>query len=97
MKQADVDAVIAQVARAGRRIDNYQSSVFCGAREILAREPDNPHAAKVVANFLAFVATGVETISFEEFLLPIPYTDEELAAQDASRAAYVAATRGAQQ
>lgn len=95
MRQADVDAVVASARARGRSIDDYHAAVFVGAREILAKEPDNKAAAEVVSNFTKFLATGIETPSFAQFALPLPETEEELAAQRDRAAAY-AATLGKQ-
>lgn len=91
MRQCDVDAVVASARVRGQSIDDHRAAVFCQAREILAKEPDNRAAAEVVANFSKFLATGIETPSFAQFALPCPETEEELEQQAATRQAYLAA------
>jgi hypothetical protein len=59
-------------------ISTYRAETLLRAREVLARDAANPYAIKVLENFATFLTTGVEPVSFAEFMLPI--TDEELRA-----------------
>jgi hypothetical protein len=76
----------------GVSIDRNDAQAFLGAEEILAQDPDNLDALTVVRNFSVWMRTGVEPRSFAQFSLPIPYTDEEVAAMELSRSKYLAAT-----
>ena len=90
MTQADVQELIEQAkSKFGRIIDDFDASVFLGAQEILAEDSTNAHAAEVVRVFNTYMKTGVKKTSFAEFLLPLPYTDEEIAASDRSRNEYI--------
>ena len=90
MTEAQVTELI-NVARIkhGVKIDRYDAKVALAAEEILDREPENPLALEVVRNFSARMRTGIEPLSFVEFLISLPETDEEIAEREQSRAAYL--------
>ena len=91
MTNADVQQVITTAAGRGIKLSEYEAATYLGAREILARNADDKNALKVVENFTMYMASGVKPISFAEFCLPIPETDEEIAAQNERRDAYLRA------
>jgi hypothetical protein len=78
LTNADVLEVITGARTAyGRDLTDYDVKVYLGAKEILEREPHNVAAQEVVKNFTTFLRTGENVVSFAEFTLPTPYTDEE--------------------
>jgi hypothetical protein len=95
MTDVDVARVVNHAKRHGRDISPFQAATFLGAREILAREPENANAMAVVSNFSRLLETGIRTISFSEFSLPEEcfLTVEEKAAADKSRDEYIRATK----
>jgi hypothetical protein len=60
-------------------LDRYDAKVLLQARELLAQDPEHPAARAVVEGYANYFAGGEEPRGFEEFLLPVPYTVEELA------------------
>ena len=92
MTNAQVEQLIRNAAAKGRAVGWYYAGVYLQACEILSREPRNVLARAVIADFQKFLATGVDTRSFAEFFLPTPYTEEDLAAQQRSRDAHLAAS-----
>ena len=87
---ADQDAVIQKAATLNIDITSYDASVFLGAQELLEADPSNIHAAKAIANFNAWMATGTKPHGFDEFMLPDFYTVEELEAQNKRRDEHIA-------
>ena len=81
MTNEDVARVISSAAARGIKLSEYEVISFLGAKELLAREPENPHASITVRHFVNYMATGVQQKSFAEFMLPEFFTDEELAEQ----------------
>lgn len=76
----------------GRTIDPYDAAVYLQAQEILEQDKNNPDARAVIKNFSTRILTGTEPVSFAQFALPIPYTDEHRAEMALIRAKYLAAT-----
>jgi hypothetical protein len=89
MKDRDIQDTIEMFAARGRTIDDYDARVYFAATENLGREPDNAVAKETVAQFRAFMLTGVRSRSFVPFLIPesLLESDEDRA----KRAAWVAA------
>jgi hypothetical protein len=81
MTNADVEDVILGSKKAyGTTLSVYEAKVYLGARELLLKEPENPIALEVVEAYVRHIKTGERLTSFSEFVLPIPYTDEEISA-----------------
>jgi hypothetical protein len=90
MTNDDVEQFIQLAAsKCGRTVDSYKASTYLAARKILTNDPENIAAATVVNSFNEYLSTGVEKVSFASFLLPTPYTDEEIAASDRIRDDYL--------
>jgi len=90
MKNSEVRAAIDEARQRGIKIDDYDAKVFLGAKEIFAADPKNQTARAVVLEYTRFLTTGQRPTSFNEFALPIFYTDEQIAEHERSRAAHLA-------
>lgn len=90
MKQADVDRVVANAATRGVAADDLEAASFLLAHELLVKNPKHEAALEVIRNFNHRLATGEEVRSFAQFLLPVPYTDEEREEEERIRQAYLA-------
>ncbi len=98
MTNAQIQNVVAMAhARGCNTFDSYDGAVYLQCQEILQREPDNADAREALENYIAYIATGERpsTGRFAEFALPLPLTDEEIAAEERSRADYIEAYRKA--
>jgi len=92
MTDADVERLVNHSRSLGHPLDRYGAASFLGAREILAREPGNANARETVEQYQRYLTTGRRPEGFfAELFLPIPYTDEEIAAQKKSREGHLAA------
>jgi hypothetical protein len=89
MTQAQVDKVIADAAKRGIEVSQLDATTFLGARELLAKDPENKLAREVVEESMQQFTTGKEPTGFARFILPIFETDEELAASDKQRHDYL--------
>ena len=90
MTNADVtEFVLFANKKYGREIGDSEAATYLSAQDILEGDPDNVHAAAVVKNFNEFLITGEHKPCFSEFLLPLPLTDEEKAADKKIRADYI--------
>jgi hypothetical protein len=75
----EVREVLADAAKNGVVLSSYEAQVFLGAREQLNADPKNVIARHVVEDYRKLILYGTPVTSFEEFLLPIPRTDETIA------------------
>ena len=91
MTNAMVKALIASVkVNMDTDITGYQASVYIGAREILNQDPDDENAIATISAYHKIFRTGKEIVCWEQFLLPIPYTVEELQESARLDAEYIA-------
>lgn len=80
MTERQVTAIVEMAhAKGCRNFDRYDGALFLMCQEILEREPKNAKAIAVSKELNHFIVTGEKPTSFDEFELPIPYTEERLA------------------
>jgi hypothetical protein len=81
MTEAQVEETIHAAEILGRELSHFQASIFLLAKEIVAGGPseDFETAKAVVRDYSRYIANGTVVTSFAQFLLPIPFTDEEKA------------------
>jgi len=78
MTEADqklVDKLIESCAERNVIIDDVAATFIILAQKILARDPTNENAQKVLENFATHMRTGREVVSFCGFLLKDPDGD----------------------
>jgi hypothetical protein len=92
MTQADVDLVMSAAAIRGIHVDEDEARMFLGAKGILAADPSNKLARQVIEESTRLLTTGQRPTTFARFMLPIFYTEEEIAENerlDAEHRAYL--------
>lgn len=61
--------VLEFAASKGVSVEPDEVLTFLQAKRLLAKDPDNTHAKRVIDNFASHLATGVRTRSFSEFMM----------------------------
>jgi hypothetical protein len=79
MTEVQIQDLMKSAAMRGHAFSHYQAAVYLSARELLARDPSNQVAQTVVEDFSRYLIDGTAITSFDQFLLPIPETDEDKA------------------
>jgi len=85
MKNLDIEYLVNISENRGRNVSRFEARTYLGAKEILAKDPKNEIAEKVVEEFVAFINTGLWPMhqggrSFAPFALGLIQTEEELQA-----------------
>ncbi len=82
MKNLDIEYLISISKNRGRNVSRFEARTYLGAKEVLAKDPKNEIAEKVVEEFVTFTNTGSWPMhqggrSFAPFALGLIETDEE--------------------
>jgi hypothetical protein len=92
MTDAQVKAFVEAAHKRGcPDFDDYDAKVYLLAQEILGREPGNAAARGTLEHLNAFMSTGVRPRehAFDEFELPVPETEEDIASPNSHRDAFL--------